>query len=67
VIVWVYYKWVVFVLGILQMSGACLGILQMSGDCLGILQISGACLGILQMSCTCPLFCIIPKTSITNL
>jgi hypothetical protein len=48
VLVWVYYKCVVFVLGILQISGACLGILQMSGACLGIFQISGACLGILR-------------------
>ena len=43
----------VFVLGILQMSGAYLGILQMSGACLCILQMSGACLGILQISGTC--------------
>jgi hypothetical protein len=43
VLVWVYYNCVVFVLGILQMSGPCFGILQMSGACLCILQMSGAC------------------------
>jgi hypothetical protein len=56
----------VLVLGILQMSGACLDILQMSGTCLGILQMRGACLGILQMKQP-PLICNIPKTNTTQL